>query len=419
MLRSSTFAVASVALAFAPVLAADWTQFRGPGGLGTSPDKSLPLTWSQNENILWKTDLPDAGTSSPVLIGDKIFLTTYSGYNVPGQPQGSQDDLKRHLLCLDRKSGRIAWTKDLPVKLPEQDRIREGHGYASSTPAVDAERVYVFAGRSGVLALDHSGKQLWQADAGNGLNGWGSASSPVLSGDLVIVNASVESQSLIAFEKTTGKEKWRAGGIRESWNTPILVQAKDGKTELVVAIMGKVLGFDPATGQQLWGCATDIGWYMVPSLVSHNDVVYCIGGRNGGGALAVRAGGRGDVTRTHRLWAIKKGSNVPSPVFHEGHLYWINETDSIAYCVEAASGRIVYGERIPRGGQVYASALLADGRIYHVDRAGRTHVIAAKPKFELLATNELRDRSMFNATPVAIDGKLYIRSDKALYCIGK
>jgi outer membrane protein assembly factor BamB len=419
MVRFSAFTALFVAAVLAPALAADWTQFRGPGGLGTSPDRGVPLNWNQNENILWKTDLPGAGTSSPVLIGDKIFLTAYSGYNIPGQPQGSQDDLKRHLLCLDRRSGRIAWTKNLPVKLPEQDRIREGHGYASSTPAVDAERVYVFAGRSGVLALDHSGKQLWQADVGNGLSGWGSASSPLLSGDLVIVNASVESQSLIAFQKITGKEKWRAGGIRESWNTPILVQTKDGKTELVVAIMGKVLGFDPATGQQLWNCATEIGWYMVPSLVAHNDVVYCIGGRNGGGALAVRAGGRGDVTRTHRLWAIKKGSNVPSPVFHEGHLYWINETDSIAYCVEAASGRIVYGERIPQGGQVYASALLADGRIYHIDRSGRTYVIAAKPKFELLATNELRDRSMFNATPVAVDGKLYIRSDKALYCIGK
>jgi outer membrane protein assembly factor BamB len=419
MVRFSAFTALFVAAVLAPALAADWTQFRGPGGLGTSPDRGVPLNWNQNENILWKTDLPGAGTSSPVFLGDKIFLTAYSGYNVPGQPQGSQNDLKRHLLCLDRRSGRIAWTKNLPVKLPEQDRIREGHGYASSTPAVDAERVYVFAGRSGVLALDHSGKQLWQADVGNGLSGWGSASSPLLSGDLVIVNASVESQSLIAFQKTTGKEKWRAGGIRESWNTPILVQTKDGKTELVVAIMGKVLGFDPATGQQLWNCATEIGWYMVPSLVAHNDVVYCIGGRNGGGALAVRAGGRGDVTRTHRLWAIKKGSNVPSPVFHEGHLYWINETDSIAYCVEAASGRIVYGERIPHGGQVYASALLADGRIYHIDRSGRTYVIAAKPKFELLATNELRDRSMFNATPVAVDGKLYIRSDKALYCIGK
>jgi outer membrane protein assembly factor BamB len=337
MLRFFAFAVFFVAEVLAPAFAADWTQFRGPGGLGTSPDRGVPLNWSQNENILWKTDLPGAGTSSPVFLGDKIFLTAYSGYNVPGQPQGSQNDLKRHVLCLDRKSGRIAWTMNLPVKLPEQDRIREGHGYASSTPAVDAERVYVFA----------------------------------------------------------------------------------GGTELVVAIMGKVLGFDPATGQQLWNCATEIGWYMVPSLVAHNDAVYCIGGRNGGGALAVRAGGRGDVTRTHRLWAIKKGSNVPSPVFHEGHVYWINETDSIAYCVEAASGRIVYGERIPRGGQVYASALLADGHIYHVDRSGRTHVVAAKPKFELLATNDLRDGSMFNATPVAVDGMLYIRSDRTLYCVGK
>jgi outer membrane protein assembly factor BamB len=158
---------------------------------------------------------------------------------------------------------------------------------------------------------------------------------------------------------------------------------------------------------------------MVPSLVAHEDVVYCVGGRNGGGALAVRTGGRGNVTGSHRLWALKKGSNVPSPVYHDGHVYWVNETDGIAYCVEAATGKFAYEERIPRGGQVYASALLADGKIYHVDRAGRTYVLAAKPKFELLATNDLRDRSMFNATPVAVDGKLYIRSDRSLYCIGK
>ena len=419
MSRLFAFAILFLITVLAPAPAADWTQFRGPGGLGTSADKGVPLTWSQSENLAWKVELPGAGSSSPVIFGDKIFLTAFSGYNVPGQPQGSQNDLKRYVLCLDRKTGRTVWSKNLAVKLPEQERMREGHGYASSTPVVDAERVYVFAGKSGVFALDHSGQQLWQADVGNGLHGFGSGTSPILLGDLVIVNASVESQSLIAFEKATGKETWRAGGIRESWNTPIPVRTKDGKTELVVAIMGKVLGLDPASGQQLWNCATDIGWYMVPSLVAHDDVVYCVGGRNGGGALAVRTGGRGDVTRTHRLWAIKKGSNVPSPVYHEGHLYWINETDSIAYCVEAASGKIVYEERVPRGGQVYASALLADGRIYHVDRTGRTYVIAAKPKFELLATNDLRDRSMFNATPVAVDGKLYIRSDKAMYCIGK
>jgi outer membrane protein assembly factor BamB len=399
--------------------AADWLQFRGPGGSGVSPEKGLPLTWGQQQNVAWKTELPGPGTSSPVLVGDRIFLTYYTGYNVPGKPRGEMADLKRHLVCLDRKAGRVRWTRDVPAKLPEQDTIREGHGYASSTPAADAERVYAFFGKSGVFALDHDGKQLWQADVGSGLNGWGSAASPVLHGELVIVNAGVESESLVALDRKTGKEVWRARGIKESWNTPVLVAGTGGKAELVVAIFGKVLGFDPATGEQLWSCATEIGWYMVPSLVAHEGAVYCIGGRNGGGSLAVRTGGRGDVTRTHRLWAEKRGSNVPSPVYHQGHLYWMNEGNGIAYCADAATGKVVYEERVERAGQVYASALLADGRVYYLDRGGRGFVLAAKPRFEVLAVNDLRDGSTFNASPVAADGRLFLRSDKYLYCIGK
>jgi outer membrane protein assembly factor BamB len=192
----------------------------------------------------------------------------------------------------------------------------------------------------------------------------------------------------------------------------------DGQTELVVAIFGRVLGIDPATGKQLWSCATDITWYMVPSLVAHDGVVYCVGGRGGGGALAVRTGGRGDVTTTHRLWMTRKGSNVPSPVYHNGHLYWINESNAHAYCADAATGTVVYEERVGRADTVYASALLADGKVYYLDRQGRTFVVAAKPEFDLLATNDLRDGSTFNASPVALDNRLYIRSDKALYCIG-
>jgi outer membrane protein assembly factor BamB len=399
--------------------AADWPQFRGPGGSGVSPEKGLPLTWGPEQNVAWKTELPGPGTSSPVLVGDRIFLTYYTGYNVPGKPRSEMADLKRHLVCLDRETGRVRWTRDVPAKLPEQDTIREGHGYASSTPAADTERVYAFFGKTGVLAFDHDGKPLWQADVGSGLNGWGSAASPVLHGGLVIVNASVESESLVALDRTTGKEAWRARGIKESWNTPVFVAGKDGRTELVVAVFGKVLGFDPATGEHLWSCATDIGWYMVPSLVAHDGVAYCIGGRNGGGSLAVRAGGRGDVTQTHRLWAERRGSNVPSPVYHEGHLYWMNEDTGIAYCAEAATGKVVYEERVPRAGPVYASALLADGRVYYLDRGGRAFVLAAQPRFEVLAVNDLRDGSTFNASPVAADGRLFLRSDKFLYCIGK
>ncbi|MGE3809833.1 MAG: PQQ-binding-like beta-propeller repeat protein [Gemmataceae bacterium] len=400
------------------VCAEDWPQFRGPGGQGVSSDKGTPVTWSATQNVAWKVELPGAGTSSPVTFGDRIYLTCYSGYNVPGMA-GTMNALKQEVLCLARKDGKLQWRTPIKTKLPEQGRIREDHGYASSTPAVDQTGIYTFFGKSGVFAFDHQGKQLWQADVGTQLNGWGSATSPVLYQDLVIVNASVESESLVALNKKTGKEVWRARGIKESWNTPLVVSAGKGKNEVVVAIHGKVLGFDPASGAALWSCATDIPWYMVPSLVAHDGVVYAIGGRNGGGALAVRTGGKGDVTRSHRLWATRKGSNVPSPIYHEGHLYWMSDGLETAYCADAKTGRIVYEERIPRAGGVYASPVLADGKIYYFSRTGKGLVVAASPKFQLLATNELGDRSAVNSSPAISDGHILLRSNRYLYCLGK
>ena len=401
--------------------AADWPQFRGPAVSGVSTEKGLPTKWGAKDGVAWKVEMPGPGTSSPAFIGDRIFITCYTGYNVPGKPKGEPSDLRRHLLCLDRKTGKQLWDKAVEAKLPEQDNIRDSHGYASSTPAADTERVYCFFGKSGVVAFDHAGKQLWQADAGEKLDpsGWGSAASPILYGELVIVNASVESDSLYAFDKKTGKEKWRAKGIREAWNTPVVVKTKDGKDELIVAIAGKVLAFDPTTGAALWNCATDIGWYMVPSVVANDGIVYAIGGRSGTAALAVRTGGTGDVTKTHRLWTSTKGSNVSSPVFHDKHVYFINDSRGTAYCLEAATGKAVYEETVPRPGTVYASSLLADGKIYYLTRDGRTFVVAAKPEFDLLATNDLRDGGIFHATPVAADERLFIRSDKYLYCLEK
>lgn len=407
-------------LSLAPALrAADWPQFRGPAGQGVSTEKGLPTKWTATDGVAWKTEMPGPGTSSPVFVGDRIFITAYSGYNVPGKAQGEQSALRRHLLALDRKTGKIVSNTPVEAKLPEQDRIRDSHGYASSTPAADAERVYCFFGRSGVFAFDHSGKQLWQADVGEKLNGWGSAASPVLYGDLVIVNASVESDTLFAFDKKTGKEKWKAKGIREAWNTPVVVKNTAGKDELIVPIQGKILAFNPTTGEALWNCATEITWYMVPSVVAHDGIVYAIGGRSGVAALAVKTGGSGDVTKTHRLWTGRKGSNVSSPVFHDKHVYFMNDNNEHAFCLEAATGKVVYEERIGRAGTVYASSLLADGKVYYVSRDGKTFVVAAKPEYELLATNDLRDGGIFHATPVAADGKLFIRSDKFLYCLGK
>lgn len=393
-----------------------WPQFRGPAGQGRSADK-VPTTFSDKENVLWKSKLPGPGTSSPIIAKGRIFLTYFTGFNVPGQARGSMDALKLHVLCLKESNGETLWSKEIAPKLPEQETIRDGHGYASSTVATDGERLYVFFGKTGVFAFDMDGKQQWQADVGDKLNGWGSAASPVLYQDLVIVNASVESESLIAFDKRTGKERWRAKGIKEAWNTPTLVPVAGGQTELIVPIIGKVLAFDPATGQQRWSCATDIAWYMVPSVVADAGVIYCIGGRSGG-ALAIRSAGRDDVTKTHRLWTGKKGSNVSSPIVHQGHLYWMNDAQGIAYCADAKTGNILYEKRMDRADQVYASPVLAGDHLYYPGRNGRIYVIAAKPEFELVATNNMNDRSIFNASPAVAGGKLYLRSDQFLYCIG-
>lgn len=396
---------------------ADWAQFRGPGGQGISVAQNLPLTWNADENVVWKAELPGAGTSSPILFGDRIYVTCYSGFNVPGQEKGDGNNLKLHLVAISN-AGKILRTIDVVPQLPEQETIREEHGYASSTPAADKDRVVVFFGKTGVLAFDHQGRKLWQTSVGEELNGWGSSNSPVLYKNLVLINASVESESLVALNVASGEEIWRAEGIRESWNTPIIVKTADGRDEIVLAIAGKILGFDPTTGAQLWSCQTDIAWYMAPSLVSHGDVVYCIGGRSGG-ALAVRVGGQGDVTETHRLWTGKKGSNVSSPIYHDGHLYWMNDNQGIAYCAEAATGKIVYENRVEDCEQTYASPVLANGRLYCLDRQGNTHVLAAKPQFEELAVNNLGERGTFNASPAVAKGRIYLRSNKYLYCLGK
>jgi outer membrane protein assembly factor BamB len=396
----------------------DWPCFRGPGGMGVSDAAGLPLEWDAKNNVVWKTALPGPGASSPITFGDHIYLTCYTGYFVPGAPEGSLEQLKRHLIALRRDTGKIVWDQAVPAKLPEEESIRD-HGYAASTPAADADRVYAFFGKTGVFAFDHEGNQLWQADVGSKTSGWGTAASPLLHRGAVIVNASVESESLVALDRKTGAEKWRAAGIREAWNTPIIVTADSGRKELVVAERGDVLAFNPDTGVHLWSCKSDITWYMVPTAVAADGIIYCLGGRSGIAALAVRAGGSGDVTATHRLWTNKTGSNVTSPIYLDGHLYWMSEKLGIAYCAKADTGKLAYRQRLGRAGQVYASPVLAEGRLYYLTRRGRVLVLAAKPEFEQLAVNELGDGSRFDGSPAVDDNRLLVRSGKFLYCLGQ
>jgi outer membrane protein assembly factor BamB len=394
-----------------------WPQFRGPGGLGVSQAKTLPIRWSDSENVVWKTEIPGAGASSPVVYGHRVFCTYHTGYAVDPKNPGEINDLKRHLLCVDAATGKILWQREVTTVLPEE-RTPRFLSYTSSTPAVDAERVYCFFGKSGVVAFDHTGRQQWHASVGDRTHGWGSASSPILYRTLVIVNAFVECGQLVALDKETGKEVWRAGELKESWNTPILVNLPDGETELAVAIAGSILGFDPDTGAPLWSCRGH-RWYIVPSMVAHEGVVYCLSGKGVEAAKAVRAGGRGDVSSTHVLWAARKGTNVPSPVYHRGHLYFAHEVSGTAYCLNAVTGEVVYEERLPRMGGIYASPVVGAEKLYYVSRGGGTAVLAAKPEYELLAHNRLEGDRRANASPAISGERLFLRLDRFLYCIGE
>jgi outer membrane protein assembly factor BamB len=400
---------------------ADWPQLRGPTGRGISDAKGLPTKWSATENIAWKTELPGAGASTPIVVGGKIYVTCYRGYNMPGERGGSQENLERLLVCVSPADGKVLWEKTVPTKLPEQDEIRESHGYASGTPVADDTQIYCFFGKSGVFAFDRDSNQKWHVEVGSGLNGWGSAGPLTLHGNLLLVNASVESGSLIALDKRTGKEVWRTDA-EETWHPPLVISLPGGKCELIVAMPNKVVGLDPANGKELWSCAMDCGWYKVPVPTEDKGIVYSIGGRSDETALAVRAGGRGDVTDSHRLWTSTTGSNVSSPIYHDGHLYYASDSQAIAYCADAKTGDIRYEERLPRANQIYSAPILADGKIYYLDRSGTCFVVAAKPKFELIVTSTLgsrEDRAVFNASPAVLGSKLLIRSDKTLWCIGK
>jgi len=417
MLR--TLAVATLMLT--ALMGADWTRFRGPGGSGVSAEKGLPTTWSATENVVWKTKMPGFGASSPITLGDNIFLTCYSGYGVDADEPGDMENLKHHMLCIDRKSGKIIWDAPSKALLPEKEYsgMMKLHGYASSTPVTDGKNVYAFFGRSGVRAYTIDGKKLWTTEVGTRLHGWGSSNSPILADNLVIVNASIESSSLVALNKATGEEVWRAEEIDASWSTPLLVELPDGKKELAVSIRNKVLGFDPATGKKLWECES-VQDYVCPILIANGDIIYASGGRRPL-TIAVRAGGRGDVTETHRLWAVKTATKVPSLLYNDGLLHWVNEK-GYAVCLSAADGEVIYKDRLSiegRGDRVYASAVLADGKIYIVSRTGGTIVLAAGKELKELARNDLGDESVFNGTPVISNGQLLLRSDEYLYCIGK
>ncbi len=406
-----------IALLATNVSADDWLQFRGEGGAGVSDETGLPVTWSSTDNIVWRSELPGPGASSPIVVGKRVYVTCYTGYGLePGK--GDMNNLLRHLVCINRVNGKVLWTKDFQPLFPESAYGPGGnesqHGYSSSTPVSDGERLYVFFGKSGVYCLDLEGNDIWQASVGNLTNGWGSANSPLLFKDLVIVNASIESNSLVALDKNSGKEIWRTEKINSSWNTPVLVDAPNGSTELVVNEDQAVIGFDPVNGKELWRVG-GFGGFVCPSVVADHGVVYVVRPGGGNRVLAIKAGGRGDVAESHVLWRAKGSSFVSSPVCSGGRLYWVSGP---IHCLDAATGKdAIQPSRISAGG--YASPLLADGKIYVVSVVGGGCVVDAATLQELSHNSIADDTSRVNASPIAHEGCILLRSDRYLYCIGK
>jgi outer membrane protein assembly factor BamB len=406
--------------------AADWPCFRGPNNAGVSKETGIPLEWSATKNIIWKAELPGRGASSPIVWKDRIYLTAYSGYGlIKEDPWSNRNSLRRHLLCINRNDGRLLWKMDHGGVMKEHGigDYLDLHGYASSTPAADGTGVYVYYGNAGVIAYNHDGKLRWHRELGRKIHSWGSASSPVLFANLLIVHADIEDTALIALDKESGREVWRVPTgdqqFGDSWSTP-LVMSVGGNPELVFhrskGDPATLAAVDPRTGHSLWECGV-LKNYLCPSPIAHDGVIYVMAYQRG---AAVRAGGRGDVSQSHVLWKNNKGNTVCTPIYHDGHLYWASEEGGFAHCINAATGQSVYQERLPQPGLIYASGVLADGHIYYPSRKKGTYVVPAKPKFELLAHNVIEsDSSVFNGTPAISQGQIFLRSDQYLYCIGK
>ena len=419
--QTSTALLVLLILTSAAVQAGDWPRFRGPNGDGISTEGPIPAKWDLATNLKWKADLPGKGSSSPIVLGDRIFVTCYSGYGEAAGGDAAQ--LARHLVCVEKSSGKILWTKTVKNSA-EEDRYQgfiTEHGYASGTPVTDGERVFAFFGKSGVFAYDLEGNELWNVGVGTSSSNrrWGSAASLIVHGDYVIVNASEESRSIRSLYRKTGKENWKteADLLELAYGTPNIV--KNGDRELLVlAVPQEVWALNPANGKLAWFCETKLPGNVSPSINTANGMIYVTGGYPATGSVAFKAEGKGDIT-SKITWTSRDASYVASPVLHEGHLYWIDDK-GVAFCANAETGKTVYRERLVGGGgrPVYASPVLCDGKLFIPSRWEGVYVIAAKPEFELLAENRFPDdKSDFNGTPAISGRQMFLRSDQALYCI--
>jgi outer membrane protein assembly factor BamB len=409
-LVSAGMVLAAVSAAAAPIHAqseSTWPAWRGPRGDGQSLEKGLPVRWTE-ESVAWKTPLKGWGQSSPVIWGDRIFLTT-----------ALEKGRERVVFCVHRKTGKIEWEKTAWTGDPEPSH--QMNGWASATCAVDAERVYAFFGRGGGLhCFTHEGAPVWSKDLGAFDGPWGTAACPVLVGDLVIQNCDADKNArLVAFDKKTGKEAWSA--TREAnrgWSTPVLIEA-GGHKELVLNGHTGTIAYAPDTGKELWTVKCPAG-RGEPTVTPADGLLYVANGLSGGGLYSIRPGGSGDVTQSHRLWiSARKGRDTPSPIVLGNTVLLMSLNPDVVSAYDAKSGQELWKQRV--GGQSSASPISYEGKAFFITEAGETVVVDPKSDERIVGRNTVGavKGELFRASITPFDGQVFIRSDKFLYCIGK
>jgi outer membrane protein assembly factor BamB len=383
----------------------DWPEFRGPGGQGHSVERGLPLEWGEGRNVAWKTPVPGLGWSSPVVAGGRVWITTAI----------EQRGISLRALAFDVASGREVVNVEI-FKIPASRReINPKNSWASPTPVIDGDRVYVHFGADGTAALSNTGAILWKARF-DYQSQHGAGGSPIVFGDLLIMNCDGSDVAfVIALDKNTGKVKWKTNRgfpADQAYTTPLVIRAAD-RDQLISVGAFRARAYDPLSGREIWRVRYDEGFSNVPRPVFAHGLVYVATGFQQPSLLAVRPDGTGDVTKTHIAWALRRGAPLtPSPLAVGDELYLVND-GGIATCLDGRTGAVIWQQRL--GGTYSASPVFADGRIYFLAEQGVTTVIAPGKEFRRLATNTL-DGGLLASMAIS-GGSLFLRTDSHLYRI--
>ena len=409
-----------------------WGQWRGPLSTGVAPHADPPIEWSETKNMRWKIEIPGKGHSTPVVWGDRVYVTTAVPFGeafppkFSGAPGGHDEEPITHrqkfmLLAVDRRDGKIAWQRTLREEVPHQGGHRTA-SLASSSPITDGERIFAHFGSWGLYCLDLKGEMVWQTDFGqlDTMHGHGEGSSPALHGDTLIVNWDHEGDSfLAALDKRTGRQIWKTSRERaSSWTTPLVVEHA-GKTQVIVSGSQRVRSYDLKDGKLLWDCPGLSVENVVATPVSGHGLVFAGSTYDKPGMLAIRLdGAKGDLKEEHVAWHRRRGAPyVPSPLLYGDALFYLNHFQGgVITRVDARTGEDKPGAfRLPAMQNVFASPVAAAGRVYISSREGMTVVVKDGDALEVLAQNRLDDH--FSASPALAGRDIFLRGDKYLYCL--